>query len=458
MSIQLKNSGTYFDINDPSGYWAQYVDINDPNAYSESVQGAPQDEVLADPVPEQSQNELLTRRRLMGLVAKHYTDRHVHKKLVLEVKSSDLQAGLLHRVQTIGDNALELRRHIEGLGRDELSAQFVEVVDRIQRLPQAYQQAPLAILLTRCQQEKVLSNPKELCTLATLVASRPSEEKVEKLVQALHVFVCAHGVPARTALVWHCLSGAMGVGNKSEPTNGSEYAATFLRVLAIVIREFQSGYGSIEGNPPDNFDCLLVMRALKDMKGRPNDKLRVLSFLLTVSRKLSDKEYEVVFKLLKTLPLKEHVPERELVFKAIFRRVDECKATLRSGVVNAYIRLISPFNSKDRERSLHLMFVTESAWACKELTDKFFDALRQFDLPFEDMIEQGIFRVSDTTRARLLLKAFVRYIRRQPIETQEVMLTDLLRRVEKALQSGKNFKVDGHCVNALKNGLAALKP
>ncbi|MBU7576168.1 MAG: hypothetical protein KAF64_22605, partial [Hydrogenophaga sp.] len=334
MSIQLTNSGTYFDINDPSGYWAQYVDINDPSAYPENVQGAPQDEAQPDPVPEQPQNELLTRRLLMGLVATHYTDRHVHKKLVLDVRSSDLQAGLLHRVRTMRDNASELCRYIEDLGRNQLSTQFAEVLDRIQALRDAHQHAPLGILLMRCQQEKVLSNPKELCTLATLVASRPSEEKVEKLVQALHVFVCAHGVPARTALVWHCLSGAMGVGNKSEPTNGSEYAATFLRVLAIVIREFQPGYGSIEGNPPDNFDCLLVMRALKDMKGRSNDKLRVLSFLLTVSRKLSDKEHEVVFKLLKILPLKEHVPESELVFKAIFQRIDECDATLRSTVVN----------------------------------------------------------------------------------------------------------------------------
>lgn len=448
MSIRL-NSGPYIDINDPHLYPDPYVDINDPGLYFENAQGAPQEPDLLEPPS--------MRPQLMGLVAEQYIDRDA-MALVQRLNSSELQRGLLHRVQTIGDNALELRRHIEGLGRDALSAQFVEVVDRIQRLPQAYQQAPLAILLTRCQQEKVLSNPKELCTLATLVASRPSEEKVEKLVQALHVFVCAHGVPARTALVWHCLSGAMGVGNKSEPTNGSEYAATFLRVLAIVIREFQSGYGSIEGNPPDNFDCLLVMRTLKDMSGRPNDKLKVLSFLLAVSWQLSDKEYEVAFELLKILPLKEYVSESELVFKAILQRIDECDATLRSTVVNACIRLISPFELRDRERSLHWMFVTEPAWTYKELTDKFFDALRQFDRPFEDIIEQAIFRVSNTTRARLLLEAFVRYIGQERIETQEVMLTGLLRRVEKALQHGKNFKVDGHCVTALKNGLAALKP
>lgn len=446
MSISW-NSVPYVDINDPNMYADPYVDINDPGTYFESAQGVPQEqETLASPS---------MRPQLMGLVAEQYIDRDA-LALVQRLNSSVLQAGLLHRVRTIGDNALGLTRHIEGLGGDELSAQFVEVIDRIQRLPQAYQQAPLEILLGRSLQEKFLASPEQLCALATLIASR-SIKKVEELAHPLNSLMLGHDFSSRTEFLLRFLSVALESGKKSESTNGSEYAATFLRVLAILTDGKRYTGASHLADAPAHFDFLPVMLVLKDMRGRPNDKLKVLSFLLAMSPRLCGKQYEVAFNTLGSLPLKEHFSESKSVFEGIFWRIDEIEANLRSKVATAYIQLISLFELKDRERSLHLMLFIEPAWTYKELTDKFFDALRQFDRPFEDMIEQAIFRVSNTTRARLLLEAFVRYIGQERIETQEVMLTGLLRRVEKALQHGKNFKVDGHCVTALKNGLAALK-
>ena len=459
MSIHL-NSGPYIDINDPSLYWDPYVDINDPGIYFENAQGAPQEEALADPMPALEEDVPLApsmRPQLMGLVAEQYADRDAFA-LVQRLNASVLQVGLLHRVRTIGDNALELTRYIEGLGRDGLSAQFAEVVDRIQELPEAYQQAPLEILLKQCSQGTYLPNPKQLCTLAALTASRPIE-KVEGLSKALNSLLFQHDFPSRTDFLLRFLTVAMKPGGKSEPSHGAEYSATFLRVLAVLTHGKREGCGSSVADAPGSFDFLPVMQALKDMRGRPSDKLEVLSFLLMMSPRLCGGQYQVVFKTLADLPLKEHASERKRVFESIFGRIDRTEAGLRSKVAQAYIKLISQFDPKDRESSLHLMFVTELAWNHEELTLPFFAALSQLYPRLDHMAMRAICHAPHATVARRTCEEFVRYIQTEPHTRQKEILMSMLKHSEIVRQRSKigmvNFKMD--YVTPIEKGLAALK-
>lgn len=455
------NLGTYVDINNPDPYWESYVDINDPGNYWGNAQVVPPDDVQIDPQAAPEKNEPKSpgmRSQLMGLVAEQYADRGAFA-VMNRLNQSILQAGLLTRVRTIGDRALELTRYIEGMGRDGLSAQFAEVVDRIHALPDAYQHAPLEIVLNRCQEVKFLPDPDQLCWLAVMTASRPIK-KVEGLSKALNSLLLEHDFASKTSFLLRFLSIAMKVGKKSGPSNGFEYSATFLRVLAILTHGKREGCSSTLANAPDNFEFLPVMVALKDMQGSPNDKLVVLSFLLMMSPRLCSKQYQVVFKTLVDLPLKEHASERELVFEAIFTRIGKVNADLREEVARSYIELISQFDSKGRERSLYLMFgYAESSWNFEELTQQFFAALSQLYPRLDYMAIRAICHAPHGTVARRTCEEFVRYIQTEPLTRQRKILTSMLNHLEIVRKHSSirvdNFKMD--YVTPIEKGLAALK-
>lgn len=438
-----------------------YVDINDPHIYFESAQGVPQDEAPVDQMPAFEQEVSISpsmRPRLLGLVAEQYLDRDAFA-LVHRLNSSVLQAGLLHRVRTLGDNALELCRYIEGLGRDgTLSTQFLELIDRIRALPEPHQYAPLETLLQQCLQAGFLPDPKQLCMLATMTASR-SIEKVDGLSNALNLLLLKHDFTSRTNFLLRFLSIAMKANEKSELSNGVEYSATFLRVLANLVKVYGCPYGMAD--VPPNFKCLPFMGALNaHTTGKPQDKLTVLSFLLDISPSLDGSQHQIAFEILKTLPIKEYAPERTLVFKSIFYQIGKVAPDVRSKVAGAYIELISQFDSKDRERSLYLMFgYVENSWNFKELTQKFFAALSQLYPRLDHMAMQAICHAPYATVARRTCEEFVRYIQTEPRTKQREILMSMLKHSEIVRKHSHigivNFKMD--YVTPIEKGLAALK-
>jgi hypothetical protein len=332
--------------------------INGIDTYPEISQGVAQEEPLADPLTAPEQDESASpsmRRDLMGRVAEQYADRDAFA-LLHRLNSSVLQAGLLHRVRLLGDKRFELIRHIKDAARDRtLATQLSVVIDRIRALPEPLQHAPLETLLKQCLQGGALPEPRQLCELTSLAASR-SVEAFGKFSPLLVQLVNSLPYDRKKDYFQHFLPVYWRIRNN--PGEGAiDYSATFLRALAKLVNGSPFPlFPVLRGALQESEEIGLLQDLRSHEQEQQTDTLTVIPYFLHMTARPTRLHYQTVFDILNSLPLKElECDLQEAVVTSLCDSLLYQPSDIQSDVADACLHLVAQLYPPAQERILAVM-------------------------------------------------------------------------------------------------------
>lgn len=394
------------------------------------------------------------RAQLLGLVAEQCTDRDAYE-LMHRLNSSVLQAGLLGRLRAVGDNSLELSRRIQSMGRDgTLSSHFVDVRNRIRALPEPYQHAPLEALFQQCMQGPLSPDPKQLCMLAALAASRPIE-KYEKFGIAL--LTLTHRLSTSSSRgFFHYLLLALKDVQKDDQAKAFEHSATFLRVLAYLVSEKPPQFLMNALEPQEEITLLM---ALKNPKlGQAQDKLTVLPYFLGMALLPKRLHHDIVFDVLKSLPLKQcdhHLVAR--VMGALCAGISNMSSSVQSELAHECFKVIGELDPDKREHSLCVVLnAGDVAGNYDGIVRKCFAALSELHKHvMTHMIMRVIYRVPEF-QVHGICQQFVRYVKTEKPADAKKVLERVQQDTMKLGQQLGRAKV-GIVAGVIRKALDALK-